>query len=365
MVRLLLATALAATLALPAGASAAVPSGFVGMSSEDLLPRDRAYQDSMLRRQHQSGVRLLRQTFTWAEIEGVTVRRGVSSTTYNWSYWDRLVLSAARNGISVLPVLFKAPDRHSAGPAGARETHPPRSPATMAAFAAAAVSRFGPAGSLWRENPGVRPRPIRAWQVWNEPNLKAYWGGRPDARAYVQLLQAVSDAIKRVDRRAEVVTGGLPPSVLSGAVPIKRYIDQMYRAGGKRAFDTLAVNSYARNAGELKRLLRGVRKIMNRRGDRRARIWITELGWCDKGPRHRFCVGARKQSSLIRSSLALVGKERRRLRLRGFVYYSWIDGKPYAPAFQDLWGLHTGLLKLNGGSKPALKTFARAARRFR
>ena len=175
----------------------------------------------------------------------------------------------------------------------------------------------------------------------------------------------MNDAIKRVDRRAEVVTGGIPPSVLSGAVPIKKYIDQMYRAGGKRAFDTLAINSYARSAGELKRLLRSVRKIMNRRGDRRAKIWITELGWCDKGPRHRFCVGTRKQSSLIRSSLALIRKERRSLRLRGFVYYSWIDGRPYAPAFQDLWGLHTGLLKVSGRPKQALKTFTRSARSFR
>lgn len=113
------------------------------------------------------------------------------------------------------------------------------------------------------------------------------------------------------------------------------------------------------------RLLRGVRRIMDRRRDRRARIWITELGWCDKGPRHRFCVGARKQRSLIRSSLALIRKERRRLRLRGFVYYSWIDGRPYAPAYRDLWGLHTGLLRLDGRAKPAFTTFAREARRFR
>jgi hypothetical protein len=366
MARLVLAISLAAALALPAGASAAVPSGFVGMTSEDLLPQDTSYQDRMLRMQRRSGVRLLRQTFTWAEIEGLTNADHQSpSLTYRWGFWDRLVLSAARNGITVLPVLFKAPPHESSGPAGARETHPPRNPSAMGAFAAAAVARFGPGGSLWRENPGVPARPIRAWQVWNEPSLKAYWGGKPSARAYVDLLRAVNDAIKRVDRRAEVVTGGIPPSVLSGSVPIKRYIDQMYRAGGKRAFDTLAINSYARSAGELGRLLRSVREIMNRRGDRRAKIWITELGWCDKGPRHRFCVGARKQSRLIRSSLALIRKERRRLRLRGFVYYSWIDGRPYAPAYQNLWGLHTGLLKLDGRSKPALKTFAGAARRFR
>jgi hypothetical protein len=139
----------------------------------------------------------------------------------------------------------------------------------------------------------------------------------------------------------------------------------MYKAGGKRAFDTLAVNTYARNDAELRRLLNSVRKIMNRRGDRRAKIWITELGWCDSGPKSRFCVGARKQASLITSSLRTIRSERKRLRLRGFVYFSWRDGRPYAPDFRDQWGLHTGLLKLDGKPKRSLRAFTRGARPFR
>jgi hypothetical protein len=235
----------------------------------------------------------------------------------------------------------------------------------MAAFAKAAVERFGPGGTLWRENPGVPARPIRAWQVWNEPSLPVYWGGKPDASAYVKLLKAVNDAIKGVDRKAEVVTAGIAPSVLPGAVPIAKYIDQLYKAGGKSAFDTLAINTYARNAGELQRLLHSVRKSMNRRGDRSAQIYITEMGWCDTGPKSRFCVGAAKQASLISSSLRLIRREQRRLRLRGFVYFSWRDGRPYAPDFRDQWGLHTGLLRLDGKPKPSFHAFTRGVRPFR
>jgi polysaccharide biosynthesis protein PslG len=262
----------------------------------------------------------------------------------------------------VLPVLFNPPAWHSSRPAsgGARGTYPPADPGSMARFAAAAVVRYGPGGSLWHENPGVRPRPVRSWQVWNEPTLPAYWGGRPNARAYVKLLKAVNGAIKRFDRRGEVVTAGLPPSKLRGSVPVLRYIRQLYRAGGKRYFDTLAVNSYARNAKELGRLLEGVRGAMNRGGDRRARIWITELGWCDNGPAHRFCVGSANQAKLTRTSIALIRRNRKRLKLRGFVYYTWRDGAPYGPDYKDQWGLHTGLVGLDGRPKPALLDFIRA-----
>ena len=402
LIRFLLLALALLVLAVPA--RAAVPAGFVGMTAEELGGVDTRsdYVTQTLVAQRQAGVRLLRQTFEWRYIErapgastirpggtqtvpgatyelpgGVTYRlpsrtyptpgRRVPLPRYDWSLQDRLVLAAARNGITVLPVLFNPPASQSSRPAGSKSksTYPPRSNASMGAFAAAAVDRFGPNGSLWRQNPGVPKRPIRAWQIWNEPSLRAYWGGRPNARAYVALLKAVGEAIKRRDRRAEIVTGGIPPSTLRGAVPIKKYVDQMYKAGGKKAFDTLAINSYARNAKELVKLLKAVRKIMNRRKDRRARIWITELGWCDRGVRHRFCVGTKKQASLIKSSLKTIRKQRRTLRLRGFVYFSWRDGRPYAPDYRDLWGLHTGLLKVDGKPKPALKAFRRGAKAFR
>lgn len=355
-------------LATAGAAQAGVPSGFVGTTSEEIagVTATDAQRKETLTAQRRAGVRLLRQTFDWAYIE--REQGGLYPLPpYDWSLQDRLVLAAARAGITVLPVLFNPPAFASSRPSGAANnfTYPPRDPASMATFASAAVDRYGPGGSLWRENGGVRARPIRAWQVWNEPTLRAYWGGKPSARGYVKLLKAVGDAIKARDRKAEVVTAGIPPSFLRGSVPIRKFVDQMYRAGGKQAFDTLAINSYARSARELGRLLHSVRRIMNRRGDRRARIWITELGWCDKGPRHRFCVGRRKQASLIRSSLKVIRTERRRLRLRGFVYFSWRDGRPYAPDFRDQWGLHTGLLNVKGRAKPSLGAFRRAVRPFR
>ena len=104
---------------------------------------------------------------------------------------------------------------------------------------------------------------------------------------------------------------------------------------------------------------------MRRAHDRRAKIWVTELGWGDSGPPHRFIVGRSDQAAKIRRSFAFVRRHRARLRLRGVVYYSWRDSHPYPPLYRDLWGLHTGLLDINGRPKPAVRAFKKAVKKLR
>jgi hypothetical protein len=46
------------------------------------------------------------------------------------------------------------------------------------------------------------------------------------------------------------------------------------------------------------------------------------------------------------------------LKLRGFVYFGWRDGQPYNG--KDFWGLHTGLLNIEGQPKPAYSAMQQA-----
>ena len=152
--------------------------------------------------------------------------------------------------MSVLPILFNPPAfRQRSG--GGRATCPPSNMGSFAALAQVLVRRYGPQGTLWSERPFVPRNPVRAWQIWNEPNLPVYWCGKPNARQYVAMLRRVGRAINQVDRHAEIVTAGLPKSTLRGAVPLDRYLDQMYNAKAASAFDTLAINSYARDERSL------------------------------------------------------------------------------------------------------------------
>lgn len=88
-------------------------------------------------------------------------------------------------------------------------------------------------------------------------------------------------------------------------------------------------------------------------------------------PAHaRELVGPQRAGGVDRQPARLAGalraqllrQQRTRLKLRGFVYFSWRDGRPYAPLFKNLWGLHTGLLTVKGKRKPACNAFVGAVR---
>lgn len=339
-------------LAIVPGAAAAPPPGFVGMTAEDVFSGNDDYRTSNLSAMAAVGVRTIRQTFDAAAIERAP---GV----YDFSYHDRFVAKASAHGIRVLPVLFDS--RRKAGHA----TCPPRDLSAFAGFARAVAQRYGRGGSLWRENPGVPANAITAYQIWNEPSLAVYWCRHPNARSYVAMLRVTGGMIKGVDGRARIVTAGIPSSRLAFAVPMARYIDAMYRAGARRWFDSLGINPYPRDLPELTTTLANVRSLMNRHGDRRGRLWITELGWGDRGPRHRLIVGEAGQARRVRQVLRAIGRERRRLRLDGFVYFMWRDAQPYPPLYRDGWGLHTGLLTRSGRFKPAFRAFRDAVGRIR
>lgn len=354
-VRAVLAAAVILALALPASAAAAPPPGFVGLSADDLYGKAGAYRDKALAQQQAARVQLLRVTFNWSSME-------VAPTSFDFTIYDRYVLDAAKHNITFLPVLIKAPEFYSVKP-GTRFAYQPRDNADMARWATMLVDRYGPNGSIWRENPGVAPRPITAWQIWNEPHLKQYWYRKPNPQQYLNMLRTVGSAIKSRDPNAEIVTAGISDSFISGAIRLATYLKALYKGGGSDAFDTVAINSYAVSPKYLGGLLTRTRSLMNRIGGRSDKIWITEVGWCDKGYKHRFCVGTKKQTQYTTQALSLIKKKRSAWKLRGFVWFSWRDGRPYVKG-QDFWGNHTGLLTIPGKKKPAFNAFVRGVKRF-
>lgn len=355
VVRLVLAAAVVLALALPATSSAAPPPGFVGMTADDLFGRQGAYRDKALAQQRAAGVQVLRVTFDWSLME-------FAPNSFDFSWYDRYVLDAAQQRITLLPVLVKAPEFYSKKP-GTRFAYQPRENADMARWAALLVERYGPNGTLWQANPGVTPRPIRAWQIWNEPNLKQYWYPKPNASQYRSLLRTVGVAIKGRDPKAEIVTAGLPDSRQGGAIRLAPYLKALYKGGGSSAFNTLAINSYATSPKSLVKLMNTTRKLVNRSGGRSDKLRITEVGWCDSGVRSQFCVGSKRQAKYIGSSVSLMKKKKSAWKLRGFVLFSWRDGRPYIKG-KDFWGNHTGLLTITGKKKPAFNAFARAVKRL-
>ena len=334
----------------------AVPprADFIGLIPPGLASLSGAGLERALDQAERLHAGLVRQTFDWSVIEPQPRR-------YDFSQYDGLMSAAAARGLRVLPVLFNPPGFHSAGPPrpSPRGTFPPRHPADLGAFAAVVARRYGPRGSFWRAHPELKADPIRDWQVWNEPSLPAYWPTGPDAAAYTRVLAATAKAIRGVDPGATVVSAGIPQSRIG--VPFGRYVEGLYRAGAAASFDVLAIHPYARDAGGVVAAIAQARRIMDRHGDH-SPIWVTEVGWASAGPPSDFTVGPRGQAERVRATLLALGEQRRRLNLRGIVYFGLQDSPVYAGG-RDFWGLHTGLLGLGGTPKPAFAAFENAASR--
>ena len=327
------------------GASRVAPAPFFGVVSEDVLAGDSAYRARTLAQQRAAGVGLIRQTFHWDRIER-------SPGRYDFREYDAYMSAVSRAGIEVLPILFTPPPFRARG-GSARGTYPPDDPGAMGAFAAQLVRRYGPNGSFWSSNPGVPKHPIRAWQVWNEPNLPVYWPAGPDPAEYVRLLAAVSAAVKRIDPGAAIVSAGL--SETSHGTPFDDFVRGMFNSGGDDALDIFALHAFAGDAPGSIAAAEHARELLTDVGSE-APIWITEIGWASGGPASPFTVNPAQQAARVRAALSSFSRRRHELGLHGVIYFNWRDAPVY-PGGQDFFGLHTGLLDIAGRPKPALGAY--------
>jgi hypothetical protein len=341
---------IAAALALGAPA-VATANEFAGIVANDVYSGSASYRASQFAAQQAAGIGIIRQTLPWAAVE-------IAPNNYDFTPFDGFVAEAARHNIRVLPVLFDPPSFRRPSGVNKKYTPFPKSNADMAVFAKVVVERYGPGGTFWKSHPELPDVSFNAYQIWNEPNLPVYSGGKPNAAAYVAMLRTVGAAIKGDQPTAEIVTAGLPDSRLSKP-NLYKYIQQMYSAGANGTFDTLGVNPYAPTAKSLISKLKKIRGIMAKNGDSDASLWVTELGWSDVGPGSAFRAGKSGQGKRIGQALKSLKSNAATLKLRGFFYFAWKDGAVYKGG-KDFWGLHTGLLRKNGTRKPAFAAFKKA-----
>jgi hypothetical protein len=301
-----------------------------------------------------AGVRTFRANLIWNQVESA---RG----TRNWGAMDGTVERAARAGIRIFPVLIGSPSYASRAPRGLSYPETAGGRRAYAAFLADAVRRYGRSGAFWRDRPGLPYRPVAAWQIWNEPNLRLFSSGRPNARRYAALLKASHRTIKRVDPRAAIVLAGLPPARL-GVAPL-RYLSSLYRIRGiKRYFDVAAVHPYAKNESRVVASVRGFGTVMRRYRDSRTRVWVTEVGWATGGPRNIFRTTERLQASRLDSLVRRLRRRSRGMPSIGRIIWFTFRDRALKVGERDWWAPHTGLFDRQGRAKPAWRVFARHAK---
>jgi polysaccharide biosynthesis protein PslG len=338
--------ALSVTLTVADDADAALgPRGFYGLqawvtpSAPELAAMGRAR------------VGVYRTTMSWAAVEP---ERGLR----RWAAYDALVGGAARNGMSVLPVLLGSPPF-----AARRAEYPPRPSARSAYFDFVydAVARYGRDGEYWRDHPEVPYQPVTTWQIWNEPNMRVYWNGHPNAASYVRFLSRAYAATKEADPRARVLMAGLPETRLG--IPATRYLRSIYRVrGAARYFDGVAIHPYARDQRGVWAAVQRARRIQTRARDWRTPLYVTEIGWATAGQVDRrtkvFKTSIRGQSRRLYGAFKKLARNRFRHHIALVCWFSWRDNPP-PPGKRNGWGNNTGLLHADGRSKPAFATYRR------
>lgn len=257
--------------------------------------------DAMLALAQASEFDTIVQVFPWREVEPT---RG----QFHWEVTDQIVTGAEYYGLGLVIRL----DQH---PAWASDVN---------------LSLNGPPDKLddygdYVQRVGERYRGrVRAYIIWNEPNLALEWGGQPpDPVAFTDLLRVGYEAVKIGDPEALVVAPGLAPtnSHDARAMDERLFLREIYRAGAAPYFDILAAHPYSfgqtPNAPESDSQhpsfgrLAELRQIMVENGDAYKPVWVTEMGWTVDPPLEQAGIGVTlvQQASYLAEALTIIRQE--------------------------------------------------------
>ncbi len=336
-IRAFAATSVAAIALLAAPAAQAVPAKFWGVVPQ-ATPTTEQFQ-----RLKRGGVDSVRVPIVWSSVQPT------KDSQPFWSGTDAVIRGAALAGIEVLPFVYgapgwvvpQAPVPGTGGTLTAPRTLPVKTGAQRAAwqgFLRLVVSRYGPSGSFWIENPDLRPRPIRVWQLWNEPNFK-YFVARPNPVEYGKLVNISYTALRSADPGAKVVLAGLfsePREALFKGGPRQAYfgtefLERMYKStpGVRSKFVGTALHPYTGSYRELGEDIEAFRAVMKKHGDGGKGLWVTEVSWSSQppAPNNSFAKGRAGQVKQLKGAFRLFKSKQAKWRLQRIYWFS-IDDQP-------------------------------------
>lgn len=354
MSRMLRAWALALALtvfsAAFASAAQALPAGFWGADPQSGLTSEQFQRLGL------GGVETVRIPVSWAAVQAN------KEGSLDWGGFDDQVEKAALAGIKVLPFITGAPTwavpEKAVSGTGGTLTAPARLPVSGTArtawssFLAAAVARYGPTGNFWSEHLNVPARPIREWQIWNEPNFK-YFIAKPNPAEYGQLVKVSSTALRAADPGAKVILAGLfarPKGSRDRRTGKHKslnwyasdFVEMMYKQtpGLKAKFNGAALHPYTVFAKELPEVVEELRNTLARAHDAGKGLWLTEIGWSSgkASGNNQFAKGAAGQARELRTAFTLLRSKQVKWKVKS-VYWFSVDDSPGTCNFCD----HSGL----------------------
>lgn len=201
-----------------------------------------------------SGINLLRISFGW---DGIETARG----KYDWLFWDDFVkIAVDEYSITLIPYVCYTPSWNSTGDTTNFWNHTPVDYDAFGTFMETLVRRY-------------KDR-IKTWELWNEPDIDAYWSGTSADLA--RLTKVGAQAVRRADPTAKVVLAGLAHRA--------EFLRELFRDHGVSPFvDVVNCHSYFETwSGEpLEKIpdyVNSLADIIAQHGNNQS-LWMAEVGY--------------------------------------------------------------------------------------
>jgi len=336
----------------------AAPSRAASREFFGIAPGAQPMDDRDFNKMEASGVGSFRFGVNWAAIQPSP------GGPFHWGGVDAKVSAVAAHGLRPFPTIIGSP-----GWVRKKSNQPPvGSKANVnawRAFLKELVQRYGPGGDFWNGRYqtlckcAAPPKPIEDLQIWNEPNLRKFFASKHAVRDYATIVKAAHKAIGG-DPHVKIVLAGLSSA---GKPAAAAFLDRLYRVRGmKSSFDAAALHPYAPSIGTFRKEILKMRHVMSKHRDRRAGLWLTEVGWgSDRPTRSRPLNKGRKgQKQMLQRSFKLALHNRKRWHIQALDWFDFRDPKKGTGGctFCD----SAGLLKHNRHPKPAFKAYKRLAK---
>jgi len=330
------------------------PSG-VSRTFFGVAPQD-ATSDADLARMEAGGVGSYHLLLSWPRVEPAPAK-------YDWNDYDKLLAQLAVHDIEPIAYAFGTPS-HVTESVTTPPTVSDEALRGWETFLTLAAERYGPDGTFWRqfttENPGVDPKPLRIWEIWNEVNGAAFWSPEPSPSEYATLLKRSQRTIQKVEPRAKIMVAGMFATPGSdAAIESFDFIRRLYEERGvAEAVDMVGVHPYGPGVEEVREQIEGTREAVDEGGDPDAALFVTEIGWgSNPDAGSQLGVTPEEQADLLGEAYELMIDERERWNLKGALWYTWRD--PANPVDLCGWCASSGLLDNDLDAKPAWAAYTR------
>jgi hypothetical protein len=283
--------------------------------------------DAQLHALSATGATLARSDALWEATEPLPPTGGVHH--YDWRFDDEIAGSLAAAGLEWLPIVdYSAPWARSIS---GQEHSPPSSPSVYAGFAAALAARYGPGGSFWVAHPGLTPKPVTTFEIWNEPDNPSFWRPGPDAASYTELYVRARDAIAAADPTARVIVGGLthPASFLPRMLAVRPSL--------RGHLDGVAIHPYGAHPAAVLAGIRTARGTIRSLGLGDVPLYVTEFGWTTRPAGTLHVTPAALRPGYIARTIDAAGHAG--CGIAALLLYTWITPERDPRDSQDWFGI--------------------------